>query len=92
MSIVVILFINDMPLHTKGDVYMYADHSTLSAVGKSVKELEDQLNLDLEQIDNWCVNNRVLVNTLKTNVMLMQTWQKRYKLTEMKEFVVYLKG
>ncbi len=35
-----ILFINDKPLHTKGDVDMYADDSTLSAVDKSVKNLK----------------------------------------------------
>ncbi len=37
-----ILFINDMPLHTNGDVDMYSVDSTLSAVGKSVKELDGQ--------------------------------------------------
>ncbi len=62
---------------------MYGDDSTLSAVGKSVKELEDQLNPDLEQIDNSCDNNHMLVNTTKTNAMLMTTWQKLSKLTEM---------
>ncbi len=43
-----ILFIIEISLHTKGEVDMYADDSTLL----SVKELEDQLNPDLEQIDN----------------------------------------
>ncbi len=80
-----------MPLHTKGDVDMYDDDSTLSAVDKSAKELEDQLNPDLEQIDNWCDDNRLLVNTSKTNVMLMTIWQNWSKLSEMKELVVYLK-
>ncbi len=67
------LFINDMPLHTKGDVAMYADDSTLSEVGKSVNELEDPLYPDLEQIDSWFDNNCMIVNTSKTNVMLMIT-------------------
>ncbi len=34
----------------------------------------------------------MLVNTSKTNAMLMTTWQKRSKLTEMKKLVVRLKG
>ncbi len=34
----------------------------------------------------------MLVNTSKTNAMLMTTWQKRSKLTEIKEHSVYLKG
>ncbi len=62
-----------MPLHTKGDVDMYNDDSTLSAIGKSVKELEDKLNPDLEQIDNSYDNIRMLINTYKTYAMLMTT-------------------
>ncbi len=55
---------------------MNADDSTLSAVSKSVK---DQLNPDLDQIDNWCDNNCMLVNNSKTNAMLMTTWQRPSK-------------
>ncbi len=64
------------------------DDSTLSAVGKWVKELEDQLNPDLKQIDNCCDNNHTILNTSKINAMLMTTWQKR----KIKELSVYLKG
>ncbi len=42
-----LLFILFILLHTKGDVNMYTDDSTLSAVDKPVKGCED-----LEQIDN----------------------------------------
>ncbi len=52
-----------------------------------MKGLEDKLTPDLDQIDNWCDNNHMLVNTSKTNAMLKTTWQKLSKLTD-----VYLKG
>ena len=85
-----ILFINDMPLHTEGDMDMYADDSTLSTVGKNINELEDTLNHDLQNVDKWCKNNRMLINVQKTKAMIMTTWQKRLALNERREMNVFL--
>ena len=70
-----IVFLNDMPISTRtiSNVDMYADDSTISACGKNVQEIE--LN-DLQEISNWCDENRIVVNVEKTKIMIVTTRQK----------------
>ena len=72
-----IIFMNDMPLNTGSDdpVDMYADDSTVSAPGNTLKHLEASLNNDLENVLQWCDVNRMVINTDKTKVMMITTQQ-----------------
>jgi len=75
-----ILFMNDLPLATDGDLDMYADDTTMTAISDNVDELEETLNHQLEDVHKWCSNNQMVINTDKTKSMLITTAQKRAKL------------
>ena len=73
-----LLFINDLPLYTS-IVFtdMYADDTTLYYVHTSQEAIERNLQIALNELSNWCKNNGMVLNTLKTKVMLITTKQKR---------------
>ena len=73
-----ILFMNDIPLEiNEGALEMYADDSTVSVSGKTVKEIETKLNTSARQIATWCSENKMAVNVEKTKSLLVTTQQKR---------------
>ncbi|VDI78854.1 Hypothetical predicted protein [Mytilus galloprovincialis] len=61
--------------HTAID--MYADDTTLHTYGTNKEEIEKKLNYDANTINNWCLNNRMVINPLKTTSMLIGTNKKR---------------
>ena len=67
---------NDLPLHITSPLDLYADDSTLNASGKTIEAVEIILNADLEKVYLWCTSNRMILNTSKTKVMLIATYQK----------------
>ena len=71
-----ILFINDLPLSIDSNIDMYADDSSVTSAAKSVPELNEKLNADLQSISAWCKDNRMAANSSKTKAMLITTWQK----------------
>ena len=76
-----ILFMNDIPLEiTEGALEMYADDSTVSVSGKTIKEIETKLNTSARQIAMWCSENKMAVNVEKTKSLLVTTQQKSSKL------------
>ena len=88
-----ILFINDLPLHVRSDIDMYADDSSITTTATSVPELNDELNKDLINISTWCKDNRMAANSSKTKSMLITTWQKRNALpVDKKTLTVHLDG
>ena len=78
-----LLFINDLPLYTS-IVFtdMYADDTTLYYVHTSQEAIERNLQIALNELSNWCKNNGMVLNTLKTKVMLITTKQKRNGLSK----------
>ena len=76
------VFMNDMPMSTRtiSNVDMYADDSTISACGKNVQEIELKLNNDLQEISNWCDENRMVVNFEKSKIMIVTTRHKWHHL------------
>ena len=54
----------------------YADDSSISDCGKNVQEIELKPNNDLQEISNWCGENRMGVNFDKTKIMIITTQQK----------------
>ncbi len=61
---------------------MYADDSTASTMADTTEQLNNNLNTDAENINNWCNDNRMAANTTKTKAALITTWQKRLSLPE----------
>ena len=59
---------------------MYADDSTVHTSAHSVNELNDKLNDDMINVNNWCQNNNMIINKEKTKTMLLTTYQKASRL------------
>ena len=59
-----------------GKLSMYADDTTLSVNGTNVRDISDKLTSDLNTIAKWLTNNKLFLNTDKTNVMLIGTGAK----------------
>ena len=76
-----ILFINDIFMHENVNCSdLYADDSTMYAIGSTVSEVEKKLILDLKEILKWCSNNKMYINEEKTKSMLLCTRQKKIHL------------
>ena len=55
---------------------MCADDSTLTCSSSCINEVERNLNVALDRIHNWCVRNKLKLNSDKTKCMLIGTRQK----------------
>ena len=77
-----LLFINDLPLYTS-NVFtdLYADDTTLYDVQDSMEQIGNTLQSSLNNLQIWCRSNGMILNSSKTKVMLVTTYQKRQRLT-----------
>ena len=72
-----IIYMNDLPLAVKeADITMYADDTSLSKGFKSTDELKEQLIPAFCKVCEWLKCNRLSLNALKTEFMIMGTSQK----------------
>ena len=72
-----ILFIDSMSKVTShGKISMYADDTTLSVKGTDAREISRKLTSDLNAIVKWLKDNKLFLNTDKTNIMLLGTGAK----------------
>ena len=75
-----IIFFNDFP-----DVFesllctAFADDATATARAKSTELARDKISIGLKASDRWCRENRMTVNTAKTEYMIFGTRQKLAK-------------
>ena len=80
-----LLFINDLPLSLK-DIHvfvdLYADDTTLYSTNLEKDVLEANLQKALDLVRSWCLENRMLINTDKTKLMLIASRQKRISLMD----------
>ena len=73
------LFINDLPLHVNDisvDCDMLADDTTLHTSGKDIMQIRSNMQDSLDQVSNWCDNNHIVINPIKTKSMTIATRQK----------------
>ena len=67
-----LIFINDMPNVIKhGKISMYADDTTLYVSESDVSNMSMKLADDINAITKWLLDNKLFLNTDKTNVMLL---------------------
>ena len=57
-----LLYINDMPRSVECDLFLYADDSCLVYQHKDVKEIENRLNKDFENLCDWFVDNKLSIH------------------------------
>ena len=73
------LFINDLSLHVKDtsvDCDMLGDDTTLHTSGKDIMQIRSNMQDSLDQVSNWCDNNHMVINPIKTKSMTIATRQK----------------
>ena len=69
-----LLFINDLPLSlhdTISFVDLYADDTTIYEQQSDMTTLQCNLQKSLNLLHEWCRKNGMVLNTLKTKVMLI---------------------
>ena len=59
---------------------LYADDTTLYNIQTSMQMIEQNLQFGLNQLHIWCRNNGMVLNSAKTEVMLITTNQKRQRM------------
>ena len=69
-----LIYINDMPHHV-GSSVIATDDTTLCYQSPDINILNDAINNDLIQLDNWLKGNKLSLNVAKTNSILASTKQ-----------------
>ena len=65
-----LIFINDMPLATSLDCFLYADDNTTLTSGTDLKAIGPLVNLELQKLGQWLRANELAINTSKTKIMI----------------------
>ena len=78
-----LIYINDLPLEIKKCIIdKFADDTTMSKSGCSVKKVTEDLNEDIKNAVKWCNNNKMAINTAKTKAMFITSAQKQAVIQE----------
>ena len=69
-----ITYVNDLPESIRsGEVYMYADDTTIHTIGNTTDEVAIALQVILDQLQTWCQKNRLIIHEGKCDVVLLDT-------------------
>ena len=61
---------------TEVDYDMFADDSSLCASGNNIAAINAKLQQSIQEVTEWCSANAMLLNTEKTESMVVATRQK----------------
>ena len=67
---------------------MFADDTTLTACGKSLLEIESKINSDLANVNAWLLANKLSLNLVKTEYLLIGSRSKINNLTSEPNIVI----
>ena len=72
-----LIYINNLPnCLTVYRQYMFSDDTNVTIEGKSVVEIENKLNIDLEKMHQWFLANKLTLNKGKTKYMVIGSKQR----------------
>ena len=72
-----ITYINDLPQAVlDSNVSMYADDTSFCYQSLDINKLNEVINNDLEKLQKWLMSNKLSLNAMKTQSMLISTKQK----------------
>ena len=74
-----LLFINDLPFHIQDGAVtcdLFADDATLHTPDKDIDSVNGRLQQSLNDISDWCQQNSMVINPVKTECMVVATRQK----------------
>ena len=60
-----LIYVNDMPMAVKRDLFLYADDTCLVFQIKNDKNIEKQLNEDFAKICDWFVDSKLRFTSVK---------------------------
>ena len=73
-----LIYINDLHKAIKySTVHHFADDTNLLVVGKSLQDIQKQINLDLRYLCKWLKANKISLNTSKTELILFKDPRKK---------------
>ena len=69
-----ITYVNDLPDSIRsGEVYMYADDTTIYTIGNTIDEVAIALQEILDELQTWCQKNRLIIHEGKCDAVLLDT-------------------
>ena len=81
-----LIYINDLPRAVRhSNVSMYADDTSICHQSRDIIQLNEAISHDLTQVEKWLKGNKLSLNLLKTNAMLISTKPKQKALRERSE-------
>ena len=79
------IYINDLPFSQQScQVTMYADDITLSHPSKNITDLNENLNRDLCNLKQWLQGNKLSLNLIKTQAMVVGSRPNLKKISDKK--------
>ena len=79
------IYINDLPFSLQCcQVTMYADDTTLSHSSKNITDLNENLNRDLCNLKQWLQGNKLSLNLIKTQAMVVGSRPNLKKISDKK--------
>ena len=78
-----LVFINDLPLHINTQVDLFANDTNLLAASDydDINELNEKLSLEVSNVQNWAITNKLPLNTTKTKTILISGKRLKAKIT-----------
>lgn len=61
---------------------MYADDTSVTYDGKDLNEIDDYLNKDLKSVNTWLSSNKLTLNLIKTEFLIITSLQRRVYLLD----------
>ena len=78
-----LIYINDLPFCLQNsNVTMYADDTTISYSSNNIDELNNYLNRDLNCLEHWLQGNKLSLNVIKTQAMVVGSRPNLKKIAE----------
>ena len=72
---------NDLPLFVKdAEITMYVDDTSLFKAFTTINQLQEELISAFTKVCEWLKNNKLSLNTVKTEFMILDTSQKIHQL------------
>ena len=72
-----LLYINDLPKCLDHSIArLFADDTNMTFTGCNIKSIQEQMTSDLNNIFQWLCSNKLTLNVLKTDFMLIGSRQK----------------
>ena len=66
-----LIYINDLPEASNFFIKLYADDTFLCLQNENIKQLETEVNVELEKVHKWLVSNRLTLNMDKSKFMII---------------------